>query len=48
MEKPYVWVKWNKIVTPKKWGGWGLKHLPAFAQALAAKQGWLLLKNYYG
>eukprot|EP00253_Pinus_taeda_P020716 PITA_20716 len=30
----------------KKGGrGWGLKSLPEFAQALAAKQGWLLLKQ---
>jgi hypothetical protein len=43
--KPFGWVKWSRITTPKKWGGWGLKHLPAFAQALAAKLGWLLLKH---
>jgi len=29
----------------QKVGGWGLKSLPEFAQALAAKQGWLLLKQ---
>jgi len=28
---------------PKKWGGLGLKDLPLFAQALAAKMGWTLL-----
>eukprot|EP00253_Pinus_taeda_P014295 PITA_14295 len=33
----------NKIALPKKWGGWGLKDLPLFAQALAAKMGWTLL-----
>lgn len=43
--KPFSWVKWIRIATPKKWGGWGLKQLPAFAQALDAKQGWLLLKQ---
>jgi len=43
--KNFSWVKWTKIATPKKWGGWGLKLLPAFAQALASKQGWLLLKQ---
>lgn len=43
--KTFAWVKWTKISTPKKWGGWGLKLLPAFAQALASKQGWLLLKQ---
>jgi len=43
--KPFAWVKWSRIATPKKWGGWGLKLLPAFSQALAAKQSWLLLKR---
>lgn len=37
--KPYAWVKWSRITTPKKWGGWGLKHLPTFAQWLATKLG---------
>lgn len=36
-------VNWNKIDLPKKWGGWGLKDLPLFAQALAAKMGWTSL-----
>lgn len=40
-----MWVKWSRIATPKKWGGWGLKNLSTFAQALAAKLGWLLLKH---
>eukprot|EP00253_Pinus_taeda_P023686 PITA_23686 len=39
----FAWVGWKKIATPKKWGGWGLKDLPSFAQALAAKMGWTLL-----
>eukprot|EP00253_Pinus_taeda_P031496 PITA_31496 len=43
--KIFAWVKWAKIATPKKWGGWGLKSLPAVAQALDAKQGWLLIKQ---
>jgi len=43
--KIFAWARWSKIATPKKWGGWGLKSLPEFAQALAAKQGWLLLKQ---
>lgn len=43
--KPFAWVKWNRIATPKNEGGWGLNQLPTFAQALAAKQGWLLLKR---
>eukprot|EP00253_Pinus_taeda_P014695 PITA_14695 len=41
----YAWVVWKKIATPKKWGGWGLKDLPSFAQALAAKKGWTLLTS---
>eukprot|EP00253_Pinus_taeda_P034418 PITA_34418 len=39
----FAWVGWKNIATPKKWGGWGLKDLPSFAQALAAKMGWTLL-----
>eukprot|EP00253_Pinus_taeda_P019711 PITA_19711 len=39
----FAWVGWKKIAIPKKWGGWGLKDLPSFAQALAAKMGWTLL-----
>eukprot|EP00253_Pinus_taeda_P008313 PITA_08313 len=34
-----------KIAIPKKWGGWGLKALPLFAQALAAKMSWALLTS---
>lgn len=41
---PFTWVIWSHIVLHKKLGGWGLKYLPAFAHALAAKLGWLLLK----
>lgn len=43
--KVFAWTRWSLVTTPKKWGGWGLKYLPAFSQALAAKQGWLLLKQ---
>eukprot|EP00253_Pinus_taeda_P023181 PITA_23181 len=43
--RPFAWENWKRIATPKKWGGWGLKLLPAFAQALAAKQSCLLLKQ---
>eukprot|EP00253_Pinus_taeda_P005582 PITA_05582 len=39
----FAWVSWKKIAIPKKWGGWGLKELPSFAQALAAKMRWNLL-----
>lgn len=43
--KPFSWVKWSRIVAPKKLGGWGLKDLPTFSHALAAKLGWLLLNH---
>eukprot|EP00253_Pinus_taeda_P004922 PITA_04922 len=36
---------WQKIALPKKWGGWGLKDLPLFAQALAAKMSWALITS---
>eukprot|EP00253_Pinus_taeda_P027180 PITA_27180 len=39
----FAWIGWKKISLPKKWGGWGLKDLPEFAKALAAKMGWTLL-----
>eukprot|EP00253_Pinus_taeda_P027166 PITA_27166 len=39
----FAWIGWKKISLPKKWGGWGLKELPEFAKALAAKMGWTLL-----
>lgn len=39
----FAWISWKKIALPKKWGGWGLKGLPLFAQALTAKMGWTLL-----
>lgn len=29
----------------KSWGGWGIKRLDTFSQALAAKLGWKLLSN---
>eukprot|EP00253_Pinus_taeda_P014598 PITA_14598 len=41
----FAWISWKKISLPKKWGGWGLKDLPAFAKALAAKMGWTLLSS---
>lgn len=41
----FVWISWQKIALQKRWGGWGLKYLPLFAQALAAKMGWSLLTN---
>lgn len=41
----FAWTRWSLVTTPKRWGGWGLKALPEFAQALTAKQGWLLLKQ---
>jgi len=41
----FAWINWQKITLPKKWGGWGLKDLPAFAQALSAKMGWTLMTS---
>eukprot|EP00253_Pinus_taeda_P004035 PITA_04035 len=41
----FTWIGWQKIAIPKKWGGWGLKDLPLFAQALAAKMSWALLTS---
>eukprot|EP00253_Pinus_taeda_P030670 PITA_30670 len=39
----FAWISLKKISLPKKWGGWGLKDLPEFAKALAAKMAWTLL-----
>lgn len=41
----FSWISWQKIALPKRWGGWGLKDLPLFAQSLAAKMGWSLLTS---
>eukprot|EP00253_Pinus_taeda_P020420 PITA_20420 len=41
----FAWISWQKIAKPKKWRGWGLKDLPLFVQALAAKMGWTLLTS---
>eukprot|EP00253_Pinus_taeda_P006893 PITA_06893 len=41
----FAWISWKNITLPKKWGGWGLKELPGFAMALAAKMGWTLLTS---
>jgi hypothetical protein len=38
------WVNWKRIVVPKGLGGWGLKNIFLFSQALAAKGGWRLIK----
>lgn len=44
-KKMFAWIGWQKIAIPKKWGGWGLKQLPLFAQALAAKMSWALITS---
>jgi hypothetical protein len=36
-------VKWRKFATPKELGGWGLKNIHFFAQALAARSLWSLI-----
>lgn len=41
--KIFAWVSWKNTALPKKWGRWGLKDLPYFAKALAAKMSWSLL-----
>eukprot|EP00253_Pinus_taeda_P020087 PITA_20087 len=41
----FAWISWKKITLPKNWGGWGLKELPDFTMALAAKMGWTLLTS---
>eukprot|EP00253_Pinus_taeda_P004952 PITA_04952 len=44
-KKIFAWIGWQKIAIPKKWGGWGLKQLPLFAQALAAKMSWAVITS---
>lgn len=41
----FAWIGWQKIALPKKRGGWGLKDLPLFEQALAAKMSWALITS---
>lgn len=43
--KIFAWVKWDTIAKPKRWGGWGIKRLDLFANALAAKLRWQLLTS---
>jgi hypothetical protein len=38
-------VKWDRIAKPKELGGWGLKNMYAFNQALVAKSLWRMLFN---
>lgn len=35
----FAWVKWDKIALPNKWGGWGIKNLYYFSQALETNVG---------
>lgn len=44
--KPFAWVGLRHIAIPKKWGGCGLKGIPSFANAIAAKMGWLILTSH--
>jgi hypothetical protein len=36
---------WNSVVTPKEFGGWGLKDIFPFAWALAGKKLWILTQG---
>ena len=38
-------VKWDRIVRPKELGGWGLKNLYVFNQALETKSLWRMFFN---
>jgi hypothetical protein len=38
-------VKWNKVASPKEFGGWGLKNIYIFAQALVIRSLWTIM-NY--
>jgi len=44
-EQVTPWVSWKRIAVPKGLGGWGLKNIFLFAQALAAKVRWRLIKT---
>lgn len=38
-------VKWSHVALPKELGGWGLKNIYTFAQALADKSLWRFIQN---
>ena len=42
-DNTFAWIVWDRISRPKQWGGWGLKYLPLFSSALAAKMCWHLI-----
>jgi len=42
----HPWVRWERITTPKAFGGWGLKDFHLFLKALATKASWRLLKTH--
>jgi len=45
VEEVTPWARWKKIAISKGLGGWGLKNIFLFSQALAAKGGWRLIKT---
>jgi len=44
-DRTFAWVIWDRISLPKKWGGWGIKNIFCFFQALTIKSGWRLFST---
>lgn len=36
----FSWAKWETLVLPKQWGGWGIKRLDVLSKVLVANLGW--------
>jgi hypothetical protein len=37
--------KWHSLTLPKEMGGWGLKHIHSFGEALPTKCVWILIRG---